>query len=198
MQHHPLDSRVGVGKHSQPIITITFKRCIHSKATANGTWDLFSGCRWCRWWERENPHQIHFGGISAAQWSPVSHWKMQEHLCTYVMYYFTHYSDCGHNSSRTLFLMLQWQQTVHRYLRVLHSRMMKRPPKNVTMEEARNAHHMRCPLLSQGTSDENGMTTSSILDIKIEESGFILLLILLVLIELSLPWGTVPSASASI
>lgn len=98
----------------------------------------------------------------------------------------------------TLGLMLQWQQTVHRYLRVLHSRMMKRPPKNVTMEEARNAHHMRCPLLSQGTSDENGMTTSSILDIKIEESGFILLLILLVLIELSLPWGTVPSASASI
>lgn len=104
----------------------------------------------------------------------------------------------GHNSSHTLFLMLQWQQTVHRYLRVLHSRMMKRPPKNVTMEDARNAHHMRCPLLSQGTSDENGMTTSSILDIKIEESGFILLLILLVLIELSLPWGTVPSASASI
>lgn len=98
----------------------------------------------------------------------------------------------------TLGLMLQWQQTVHRYLRVLHSRMMKRPPKNVTMEEARNAHHMRCPLLSQGTSEENGMTTSSILDIKIEESGFILLLILLVLIELSLPWGTVPSASASI
>ena len=99
---------------------------------------------------------------------------------------------------RTLVLMLQWQQTVHRYLRVLHSRMMKRPPKNVTMEEARNAHHMRCPLLSQGTSDENGMTTSSILDIKIEESGLILLMILLVLIELSLPWGTVPSASASI
>lgn len=124
--------------------------------------------------------------------------KTQEYLCTYVMYCFTHYSDCGHSSSRTLVLMLQWQQTVHRYLRVLHSRMMKRPPKNVTMEEARNAHHMRCPLLSQGTSDENGMTTSSILDIKIEESGFILLLILLVLIELSLPWGTVPSASASI
>lgn len=107
-------------------------------------------------------------------------------------------TNCGHSSSHTLFLMLQWQQTVHRYLRVLHSRMMKRPPKNVTMEEARNAHHMRCPLLSQGTSDEKGMTTSSILDIKIEESGFILLLILLVLIELSLPWGTVPSASASI
>lgn len=106
--------------------------------------------------------------------------------------------DCAHSCGRTLGLMLQWQQTVHRYLRVLHSRMMKRPPKNVTMEEARNAHHMRCPLLSQGTSDENGMTTSSILDIKIEESGFILLLILLVLIELSLPWGTVPSASASI
>lgn len=76
--------------------------------------------------------------------------------------------------------------------------MMKRPPKNVTMEEARNAHHMRWPLLSQGTSDEYGMTTSAILDIKIEESGFMLLLILLVLIELSLPWGTVPSASASI
>lgn len=97
----------------------------------------------------------------------------------------------------TFFLMLQWQQTVHRYLRVLHSRMMKRPPKNVTMEDARKAHHMRWPLLSQGTSDENGMTTSSILEIKIEESGFILLMILLVLIELSLPWGTVPSASAS-
>jgi len=43
----------------------------------------------------------------------------------------------------TLFLMLQWQQTVHRYLRVLHRRMMKRPPKNVTMDEARKAHHMR-------------------------------------------------------
>lgn len=102
------------------------------------------------------------------------------------------------NDNGTFFLTLQWQQTVHRYLRVLHSRMMKRPPKNVTMEDARKAHHMRWPLLSQGTSDENGMTTSSILEIKIEESGFILLLILLVLIELSLPWGTVPSASASI
>lgn len=102
------------------------------------------------------------------------------------------------HDNNTFFLMLQWQQTVHRYLRVLHSRMMKRPPKNVTMEDARKAHHMRWPLLSQGTSDENGMTTSSILEIKIEESGFILLMILLVLIELSLPWGTVPSASASI
>lgn len=106
--------------------------------------------------------------------------------------------SCFSTNDSTLFLMLQWQQTVHRYLRVLHSRMMKRPPKNVTMEDARKAHHMRWPLLSQGTSDENGMTTSSILEIKIEESGFILLLILLVLIELSLPWGTVPSASASI
>lgn len=71
----------------------------------------------------------------------------------------------------TFFLVLQWQQTVHRYLRVLQSRMMKRPPKNVTMEEARKAHHMRCPLLSQGTSGENGMITS-ILDMRIEgESG---------------------------
>ena len=99
----------------------------------------------------------------------------------------------------TLGLMLQWQHTVYRYLRVLHSRIMKRPPKNVTMEEARNAHHMRCPLLSQGTSDENGMTTSSILDMKIEESLCILLeLILFVLIELPLPRGTGPPASASI
>lgn len=37
--------------------------------------------------------------------------------------------------------------------------MMKRPPKKVTMEEARKAHHIRCPLLSQGTSGENGMMT---------------------------------------
>lgn len=97
--------------------------------------------------------------------------------------------------------MLQWQQTVHKYFRVLHNRIMKRPPKNVTMEEARNAHHMRCPLWSQGTSEEYGMTNRSmfsILDIRIEESWSSLLLILLVLIELSLPWGTVPSASASI
>lgn len=61
--------------------------------------------------------------------------------------------------SRTFFLPLQWQHTVQRYFRVLHRRMMKRPPKKVTMEEARKAHHIRCPLLSQGTSGENGMMT---------------------------------------
>lgn len=55
---------------------------------------------------------------------------------------------------------LQWQHTVHRYLRVLHSRMIKRPPKKVTMEEARKAHHMRWPFVSQGTSDVYGMITS--------------------------------------
>lgn len=68
-----------------------------------------------------------------------------------------------------MFLTPQWQQTVHRYLRVLHRRMIKRPPKNVTMDEARKAHHMRWPLLSHGTSGENGMITS-ILDMETEES----------------------------
>lgn len=62
-------------------------------------------------------------------------------------------------TGRTFFLALQWQHTVHRYLRVLHRRIMKRPPKKVTMEEARKAHHIRWPLLSQGTSGENGMIT---------------------------------------
>lgn len=62
-------------------------------------------------------------------------------------------------TGRTFFLALQWQHTVHMYLRVLHSRIMKRPPKKVTMEEARKAHHIRWPLLSQGTSGENGMIT---------------------------------------
>lgn len=42
------------------------------------------------------------------------------------------------------------------------------------------------------------LSVLSILDIRIEESWSSLVLILLVLIELSLPWGTVPSASASI
>lgn len=69
----------------------------------------------------------------------------------------------------TFFLALQWQHTVHRYLRVLHRRMMKSPPKKVTMEEARKAHHIRCPLLSHGTSGEKGMITF-ILDMWIDGS----------------------------
>lgn len=71
---------------------------------------------------------------------------------------------------RTFFLASQWQHTVHRYLRVLHRRMMKRPPKKVTMEDARKAHHIRWPLLSHGTSDEKGIITF-ILDMWIEGSG---------------------------
>lgn len=47
---------------------------------------------------------------------------------------------------------------------------MKRPPKKVTMEEARKAHHIRWPLLSQGTSGENGMITF-ILEMWTEGSG---------------------------
>lgn len=70
----------------------------------------------------------------------------------------------------TFFLALQWQHTVQRYFRVLHSRIMKRPPKKVTMEEARKAHHIRWPLLSQGTSGENGMITF-ILEMWTEGSG---------------------------
>lgn len=73
-------------------------------------------------------------------------------------------------TGRTFFLALQWQHTVHRYLRVLHRRIMKRPPKKVTMEEARKAHHIRWPLLSQGTSGENGMMTF-ILDMWMDGSG---------------------------
>lgn len=73
-------------------------------------------------------------------------------------------------SALTFFLALQWQHTVHRYLRVLHRRMMKRPPKKVTMDEARKAHHIRWPLLSQGTSGENGMITL-ILDMWMDGSG---------------------------
>lgn len=148
-------------------------------------------------------HYCNEGRYSTGSSRAVSHHPNTETACEICdnlqrdYCFYSHLTIVDKISSRT-FLTLQWQQTVHRYLRVLHSRMMKRPPKNVTMEEARNAHHMRCPLLSQGTSEEKGMTTSSILDIKIEDSGFILLLILLVLIELSLPWGTVPSASASI
>lgn len=70
----------------------------------------------------------------------------------------------------TFFLALQWQQTVHRYLKVLHRRMMKRPPKKVTMDEARKAHHIRWPLLSQGTSGENGIIML-ILDMWTDGSG---------------------------
>ena len=77
---------------------------------------------------------------------------------------------------RTFFFALQWQQTVHKYLRVLHRRIMKRPPKKVTMEEARKAHHIRWPLLSQGTSGENGMIIS-ILDIWMDGSGLNLSLV---------------------
>lgn len=73
-------------------------------------------------------------------------------------------------TGRTFFLALQWQHTVHRYLRVLHRRIMKRPPKKVTMEEARKAHHIRWPLLSHGTSGENGMITF-ILDMWMDGSG---------------------------
>lgn len=47
---------------------------------------------------------------------------------------------------------------------------MKRPPKKVTMEDARKAHHIRWPLLSQGTSGENGMITF-ILDMWMDGSG---------------------------
>ncbi len=59
--------------------------------------------------------------------------------------------------------------------------MMKRPPKNVTMDEARKAHHMRWPLLSQGTSGEKGMIRS-IFDIETEESGFLFKFILLLIL----------------
>ncbi|MEQ2279890.1 hypothetical protein AMECASPLE_013906 [Ameca splendens] len=47
---------------------------------------------------------------------------------------------------------------------------MKSPPKKVTMEEARKAHHIRWPLLSHSPSGENGMITF-ILDMWIEGSG---------------------------
>ena len=47
---------------------------------------------------------------------------------------------------------------------------MKRPPKKVTMEEARKAHHIRWVMLSQGTSGENGMITL-ILDMWTDGSG---------------------------
>lgn len=73
-------------------------------------------------------------------------------------------------TGRTFFLALQWQHTVHRYFRVLHRRMMKSPPKKVTMEEARKAHHIRWPLLSHGTSGEKGMITF-ILDMWMDGSG---------------------------
>ena len=63
----------------------------------------------------------------------------------------------------TFVLPPQWQQTVHRYLSVRQSKMMKRPPKKVTMEEARKAHHMRWPRLSHGTSMVTGMMSASIL-----------------------------------
>lgn len=80
-----------------------------------------------------------------------------------------YYSNRRNHKSQniTFFLTLQWQHTVHRYFRVRHKSMMNKPPKKVTMDEARNAHHMRWPL-SQGTSGEYGMITS-ILDIWIED-----------------------------
>lgn len=69
----------------------------------------------------------------------------------------------GAGARLTFVLPPQWQQTVHRYLSVRQSRMMKRPPKKVTMEEARKAHHMRWPRLSHGTSMVTGMMSASIL-----------------------------------
>lgn len=88
----------------------------------------------------------------------------------------------------------QWQQTVHRYLRVLHSRMINSPPKKVTMDEARKAHHMRCPRLSQGTSMVTGMMSASILGtLTGEEDESVLrllaLILLLILMPLPLPAG---------
>lgn len=88
--------------------------------------------------------------------------------------------------SPTFFLALQWQHTVQRYFRVLHRRIMKRPPKKVTMEEARNAHHIRWPLLSQGTSGENGMITF-ILEMWTEGSGLNLSRFLDILCPVSWP-----------
>lgn len=41
----------------------------------------------------------------------------------------------------TLVLPSQCQQTVHRYVSVHQSWMVKRPPNKVTMKEARKAHH---------------------------------------------------------
>lgn len=40
---------------------------------------------------------------------------------------------------------------------------MKRPPKKVTMDDARKAHHIRWPRLSHGTSMVTGMMSASIL-----------------------------------
>lgn len=93
-----------------------------------------------------------------------------------------------------MFLTPQWQQTVHRYLRVLHSRMINSPPKKVTMDEARKAHHMRCPRLSQGTSMVTGMMSASILGtLTGEEDESVLrllaLILLLILMPLPLPPG---------
>lgn len=91
------------------------------------------------------------------------------------------------NESVTFGLPPQWQQTVHRYLRVLQSRIIKSPPKKVTMDEARKAHHMRCPL-SQGTSMVMGMMSAlDTLTGAEEESAFRLLLALMGLLILMLP-----------
>ena len=101
------------------------------------------------------------------------------------------------NLCPTFFLALQWQQTVHRYLRVLHSRMIKRPPKKVTIEEARNAHHMRWPLLSQGTSGEKGMFTC-ILDMWIEDESGLKWFLFFGIILLPMSRDLLPSSIASI
>lgn len=87
-----------------------------------------------------------------------------------------------------MFLTPQWQQTVHRYLRVLHSRMINSPPKKVTMDEARKAHHMRCPRLSQGTSMVTGMMSASILGtLTGEEDESVLRLLALILLLILMP-----------
>ncbi|KAM5306451.1 uncharacterized protein AAES06_022682 isoform 2-T3 [Glossophaga mutica] len=51
----------------------------------------------------------------------------------------------------------QCQQTVHRYMSVRQSWMMKRPPNKVTMKEARKAHHTWWFRLSQGSFIVPGM-----------------------------------------
>lgn len=70
---------------------------------------------------------------------------------------------------------------------------MKRPPKKVTMEEARKAHHIRWPLLSQGTSGENGMITF-ILEMWTEGSGLNLSRFLDIFFFLSDP-GRLPAST---
>lgn len=92
-----------------------------------------------------------------------------------------------------MFLTPQWQQTVHRYLRVLQSRMINSPPKKVTMDEARKAHHMRCPRLSQGTSMVTGMMSASILGtLTGEEDESVLRLLALILLLILMPPPPLP------